>query len=194
MIVYDLETPADIGRREVLLDRAMGQARFTKTSARFREGRRPAAGLSFVARDGDAVVGTVRLWHAVATAAGGDVRPVLVLGPLAVDPGRQGDGIGSALMRLVLARAEALGHEAVVLVGDEPYYRRFGFSAAPTGDLRLPGPYEQHRLLGVELVPGALAGAAGLVIPTGAPAEVEPTAETVFGTRSDTRAVLAAAG
>ncbi|MEJ1160218.1 GNAT family N-acetyltransferase [Prosthecomicrobium sp. N25] len=181
MIVIDREAPSDVGRREALLDRAMGQARFLKTSARVRDGRRPAEGLSLVARDGDALVGTVRLWHAAVPSNDG-LRPVLLLGPLAVEPSRQGDGIGSRLMEAALARAAALGHAAVILVGDAPYYARFGFSAEPTGDLRLPGPYERHRLLARELVPGALAGTAGLLVPTGAPAEAEPTAEAVFGT------------
>lgn len=180
MIVYDVETAADVAAREALLDRAMGPSRFIKTSARFRDGRRPAEGLSLVIRDGVAIVGTVRLWHAAAFADGAG-RPMLLLGPLAVDPARRSEGIGAALMRLALAKAAALGHEAVVLVGDEPYYRRFGFSAAPTAALRLPGPYEQHRFLGLDLVEGALAGARGLLVPTGAPAEVEPTVEAVFG-------------
>lgn len=179
MIVYETEGAADVAAREALLDRVMGQARFTKTSARFRDGRRPAAGLSLIACDGDRVVGTVRLWHA-AIFAEGDARPMLVLGPLAVDPAWQGEGVGSGLMRLALARAAALGHGAVVLVGDAPYYDRFGFSAEKTGDLRLPGPYEPHRLLGLELVPGALDGAEGLIVPTGAPAEQELSPEAVF--------------
>lgn len=190
MITYDLETAADVAAREALLDRVMGAARFVKTSARFRDRRRPAEGLSLVARDGDRIVGTVRLWHAAAFADGAAV-PVLLLGPLAVDPARQGEGVGSALMRLALARAAALGHAAVVLVGDEPYYRRFGFSADRTGDLRLPGPYEQHRLLAVELADGALDDLAGLLVPTGAPAADEPTVETVFGAAA---APLRAAG
>ncbi|MBT9293011.1 GNAT family N-acetyltransferase [Prosthecodimorpha staleyi] len=181
MIVYDTEAAADAVAREALLDRVMGQARFTKTSARFRDGRRPAAGLSLVARDGDAVVGTVRLWHA-AVFGRGDVRPVLLLGPLAVDPSRRARGIGAGLMRLAIAKAAAAGHAAVILVGDPTYYERFGFSAAATGAMRLPGPFEQHRLLALELEPGALAGAAGLVLPTGAPAERVETVEAVFGT------------
>lgn len=181
MIVYDTEAAADAVAREGLLDRVMGQARFTKTSARFRDGRRPAAGLSLVARDGDAIVGTVRLWHA-AVFGQADARPVLLLGPLAVDPSRRDRGIGAALMRLAIDRAAAAGHAAVILVGDPAYYERFGFSAAATGAMRLPGPYEPHRLLALELQPGALAGAAGLVLPTGAPAERLETVEAVFGT------------
>ena len=92
MIVSDLEAPADAAAREALLDRVMGAARFTKTSARFRDRRRPAAGLSLIARDGDRIVGTVRLWHAAAM-GGGEARPVLLLGAPAGDPSPPGGGL-----------------------------------------------------------------------------------------------------
>jgi predicted N-acetyltransferase YhbS len=71
-------------------------------------------------------------------------------------------------MRAAIEHAKALGHSAVILVGDEPYYRRFGFSKTLTENLRMPGPYEPHRLLACELRPGALAGAHGLIRATGA--------------------------
>jgi predicted N-acetyltransferase YhbS len=87
---------------------------------------------------------------------------------LAVDPLRQGLGIGSRLMREALSRAADLGHRAVLLVGDAPYYERFGFSVEKAAGLRLPGPFERGRFLGRELVPGALDGASGLVSATGA--------------------------
>src|SRR5690606_33618299 len=106
-------------------------------------------GLSFVARDETGrVVGTVRLWDVV---AGADARRALLLGPLAVDPALKSAGIGSALMRHALAEAARLGHAAVLLVGDAPYYARFGFSAGKTGALAMPGPYERHRFLAAEL-------------------------------------------
>jgi predicted N-acetyltransferase YhbS len=91
-----------------------------------------------------------------------------MLGPLAVDPARQSLGLGAKLMREASARAKALGHGAVLLVGDAPYYERFGFSAALTAGLWMPGPYERDRLLALELQPGALAGARGLISATGA--------------------------
>jgi predicted N-acetyltransferase YhbS len=91
----------------------------------------------------------------------------LLLGPLAVDPAHQGNGLGGRLMRHAIAAARMRGHGAILLVGDAPYYGRFGFSAEKTGALRMPGPYEQHRLLALELVPGALAGARGLIGATG---------------------------
>jgi predicted N-acetyltransferase YhbS len=160
------ETARDAGAREALLDGVWGPARFQKTAERLREGRRPAEGLSFVADEGRHIVGTVRLWRVCA----GPARPALLLGPLAVEETRRGRGIGTALMRRALATARQLGHRAVLLVGDAPYYERFGFSAEKTAALWLPGPYERHRLLGCELAPGALDGARGLIGATGRPA------------------------
>jgi predicted N-acetyltransferase YhbS len=159
MFTIRQEKPADVAAREALLDLAYGPARFGKTSEMLRVGRRPAAGLSFVAMDDGRMVGTVRLW---AVSAGAD-RPALLLGPLAVHPDHRNRGIGSALMRHALASATRLGHGAVLLVGDVSYYGRFGLSAERTGKLWLPGPYEPNRLLGLELQAGALEGARGLV-------------------------------
>ena len=90
-----------------------------------------------------------------------------MLGPLAVDPDMRALGIGAALMDHTIAQATALGHGAIVLLGDAPYYARFGFDAEKTGDLALPGPFERDRLLGLELRAGALDGAIGLIMPTG---------------------------
>jgi predicted N-acetyltransferase YhbS len=89
----------------------------------------PAAGLSLIAADDGRVVGTVRLWH---ISAGFD-RPALLLGPLAVDPECRSRGIGAALMSRAISEARRRGHRIILLVGDEPYYARFGFSAAATG-------------------------------------------------------------
>ncbi|ESY22928.1 N-acetyltransferase [Mesorhizobium sp. LNJC394B00] len=153
------ETAADIALREALLDRAMGPMRRKKSSEKLRRGRRPSKGLAFVVRDATgAVAGTVRLWD-VRLGEGGP--GALLLGPLAVDPALKNAGIGSALMRHALAEAARLGHAAVLLVGDAPYYGRFGFSAEKTGALAMPGPYERHRLLALELIDGALDGAHG---------------------------------
>jgi predicted N-acetyltransferase YhbS len=134
-----------------------------KPSERLREGRLPA--LALVAREGRKVVGTVRLWH---IDAGG--KQALLLGPLAVDPLAQGKGIGSALMREALARAAVRGHKAVVLVGDAPYYQRFGFATGATRRLQMPGPVDRKRFLALELVPKSLAGASGRIVATGEPA------------------------
>lgn len=155
------ETLADIAAREALLDRAMGPKRRKKSSEKLRRGRRPSEGLALIARDSEgSVVGTVRLWD-VRLGEGGPAA--LLLGPLAVDPSAKGAGIGSALMRQAIAEAARLGHRAILLVGDAPYYARFGFTAGKTGQLSMPGPYERDRFLALELVPGALDGARGVL-------------------------------
>lgn len=164
MVTIREEKIADAAAREALLDAAYGASRFTKASERLREGRLPADSLSLVAIERGRIVGTVRLWQVTA----GPERPALLLGPLAVDPAHRNRGIGSALVRRAIARARLAGHRAVVLVGDAPYYGRFGFSAAPAGELWMPGRFERDRLLALELKPGALAGARGLIAATGA--------------------------
>ena len=163
MVTIRNETSFDIDAREHLLDRVWGVERFAKTAERLREGREPSAGLSFIAeRDGD-IVGTVRLWDVCA----GPGRPAVLLGPLAVDKGHRACGIGGTLMRRAIAAARRRKHGAVLLVGDAPYYERFGFSAEKTAALWLPGPYERDRLLACELKPGTLDGARGMIGATG---------------------------
>jgi predicted N-acetyltransferase YhbS len=160
MTMIRTETAADFAARERLLDKAFGKTRRRKTSERIREGRLAAAGLAFTAVDEKGkLVGTLRLWNVVAGSAGA----ALLLGPLAVDCRHQGKGIGAALMRHAIAEAKMLGHTAIILVGDAPYYARFGFTGNLVADLHLPGPVDRARFLGIELVPGALDGAEGLV-------------------------------
>lgn len=161
--VITAEAGADVSAREALLERAMGPRWRRKSSHKLRRGRRPAEGLAFVARDvHGAVVGTVRLWN-----VGVGDAPALLLGPLAVHPALKSAGIGSALMCHAIDEARRLGHRAILLVGDAPYYARFGFSAEKTGSLAMPGPYERERFLALELVEGALDGAHGVLRPTG---------------------------
>lgn len=157
------ERAADVAIREALLDACFGENRHDRTCQRLRDGRAPAAGLALSAVREGALVGTVRLWH---VSAGG--RPALVLGPLAVDPACRELRIGAALMQQALAAARARGHAAVILLGDATYYARFGFSAEKTGALMLPGPFERDRLLAIEFQAGALDGAKGMIVPTGA--------------------------
>jgi predicted N-acetyltransferase YhbS len=163
MISIRNESLKDVDAREALLDLCLGDERFAKPSARLREGRQPAEGLSFVACHNKSVVGTVRLWD-VSAGAG---RPALLLGPLAVRADLRNRGIGSALMNYALDEARTLGHEAVLLVGDQAYYGRFGFSTQQTDNLWLVGRYDPKRFLGCELRAGALEGAEGLVLATG---------------------------
>lgn len=157
------ERATDVAAREALLDASFGENRHGRTCQRLRDGRAPAAGLALAAMREGKLVGTVRLWH---VSAGG--RPALVLGPLAVDPACRELGIGAALMQQALAAARARGHGVVILLGDAPYYARFGFSGEKTGALSLPGPFERDRLLAIEFSEGALDGAEGMIVPTGA--------------------------
>jgi len=156
------ERASDVAAREALLDACFGANRRLRTCQRLRDGRAPAEGLAFSAVRRGRLVGTIRLWH---VGAGG--VPALVLGPLAVDPSFRKLGVAAALMKHALAAARARGHGAVVLLGDAPYYARFGFSDLKTGELSLPGPFERDRLLGLELREGALDGAWGMIVPTG---------------------------
>ena len=158
------ERSSDVAAREVLLDACFGDNRHARTCQRLRDGRAPAEGLSLSAVRQGRVVGTVRLWH---VSAGG--VPALMLGPLAVEASSRQFGVGAALMNHALAAAKARGHRAVILLGDAPYYARFGFSAAKTGELTLPGAFERDRLLGLELADGGLDGAWGMIAATGAP-------------------------
>jgi hypothetical protein len=157
------ERACDVVAREALLDACFGDNRHTRTCQRLRDGRAPAEGLAFSAMARGRLVGTVRLWH---VSAGG--IPALVLGPLAVGDAYRRLGVGAALMDHALAAASARGHRAVLLLGDAPYYQRFGFSTGKARELALPGSFERERLLGLELEAGALAGAWGMIVPTGA--------------------------
>ena len=165
MISIRKERPPDAAAREALLDEAFGNRRWRKSSQRLRDGRSPAEGLAFVATDGKRVIGTARLWSLIC----GTGESALLLGPVAVAADSRNRGIGAALVRRAITAAGRLGHRAIVLVGDAPYYSRFGFSAEKTAGLRMPGPFERHRLLALELEPGALDGARGLLRPVGQP-------------------------
>jgi hypothetical protein len=157
------ERASDVAAREALLDACFGDNRHMRTCQRLRDGRAPAQGLALSAVRQGRLVGTVRLWH---VSAGG--QPALMLGPLAVEASCRRFGVGAALMEQAIAAAKARGHRAIVLLGDAPYYARFGFSAAKTGQLTLPGAFERDRLLGLELAEGGLDGAWGMIAPTGA--------------------------
>ena len=158
------EKASDVLAREALLDACFGENRHMRTCQRLRDGRAPAEGLAFSAMAEGRLVGSLRLWH---VSAGG--TPALMLGPLAVEATSRKLGVGTALMDHALAAATARGHRAVILLGDAPYYARFGFVADSTAGLSLPGPFERDRLLGRELQAGALDGASGMIVATGLP-------------------------
>jgi len=156
------ERSSDVVAREALLDACFGDNRLKRTCQRLRDGRAPAEGLALSAVRRGRLVGTVRLWH---VSVGG--LPALMLGPLAVDASVRSFGVGAALTKHALEVARQRGHGAVILLGDAPYYARFGFSTEKTGALSLPGPFERDRLLAIELCDGVLDGACGMIVPTG---------------------------
>lgn len=155
MFTLSEEKPADWWEVEALYDLCFAPGREALSSYRLRDGVDPVAGLSLVARDPQGILaGAIRFWPVnVGT------RPALLLGPVAVHPTRQGEGLGGLLIRESLARAADLGWQRVMLVGDYPYYSRFGFEVLP--GVIMPPPTNPARVLGTELVPGAWAGVTG---------------------------------
>ena len=162
------ETPADRDEIEALYDLAFAPGRMALGSYRLRAGVAPIPALCRILRDDyDALVGAIRHWPVTL----GEARlPALLLGPIAVHPTRQGEGLGALLVGETAETARALGWTRVVLVGDEAYYGRFGFSRALAAGLVLPGPVNPERCLARELVPGAMAGISGPVRRADAPA------------------------
>jgi predicted N-acetyltransferase YhbS len=134
---------------EALLDRAFGRDRHSKTAYRLREGVKAIPELSFAAMEGGTLVGTIQCWPVEITGEDGRAWPLVLVGPVAVEPARQRGGLGKELMHLALDTAVELDLDgAMMLVGDPEYYGRFwGFSADATAGWHLPGPVERHRLL-----------------------------------------------
>lgn len=158
-VTIRIEGPGDTAAADAVVAAAFGPGRYAKSAYRLREGVPPLTALSYVAEDGGAIIGTVRYWPVV---IGG--QPALMLGPIAIVADRQGQGIALALMQKSLAEAKRLGHRAVILVGDEPYYGRAGFTRIqPVGRITMPGPVDAARLLGLSLVDGAMEAMAGEV-------------------------------
>ena len=154
------ETPADAQVIERLHERTFGPGRFVLSAYRLREHVDHRFDLSFTARIGTLLVGSVRQLPICV----GDT-PALLLGPLTVEPPFRDRGIGRALLDRALADAKDKGIRLVVLVGDEPYYKRVGFKAIPKGQVDMPGPVDRARLLVCELVPGAFEGVSCMVRP-----------------------------
>lgn len=143
------ETQADAPEVEALYDLCFAPGRGALSSYRLRDGVAPVSGLCLVLRDAsDALVAAIRYWPV--RVAG---RAVLLLGPVAVHPTAQGEGLGGYLMRESLRRATAMGWARVMLVGDAPYYRRFGF--VKLDGVEMPPPTNPERVLGLELSAGA---------------------------------------
>jgi predicted N-acetyltransferase YhbS len=154
------ETADDDVAIERLNERTFGPGRYAKTAYRIREDVKHSLDLSFTARIGTLLVGSVRL---------SPIRigrtPALLLGPLTVEPPFRDRGIGRALIERALGEARNRGHKLVVLVGDEAYYQRTGFKRIPKGQAVMPGPVDPARLLVAELVPGAFEEVTGRIGP-----------------------------
>jgi predicted N-acetyltransferase YhbS len=152
------ETVDDEAAIERLHERTFGPGRYAKTAYRLREMAGHSLPLSFTARVGTLLVGSVRLtpvWIGETAA--------LLLGPLTVEPPFRERGVGQALIERALKEARAQGHRLVILVGDEPYYGKAGFKVAPPGRVTMPGPVDPARLLIAELTEGAFDGVSGKV-------------------------------
>jgi len=154
------ETTDDAVAIERLHERTFGPGRLAKSTYRLREGHDHSLDLSFTARIGTLLVGSVRM----STVRVGDTA-ALLLGPLTVEPPFRQHGIGKALIERALAEAKARGHRLVILVGDEPYYGKLGFKKIPKGQAKLPGPVDPARLLVCELADGAFGGVSGPITP-----------------------------
>lgn len=154
------ERPEDAAAIERLHERTFGPGRYARTSYRIREKIPHRLDLSFTARIGTLLVGSVRLTEVRIGAA-----PALLLGPLTIEPPFRDRGIGKVLMERAMAEARQKGHKLVVLVGDESYYARVGFRRVPAGQVKLDGPVDPERMLAAELVEGALIGVTGIVRP-----------------------------
>lgn len=154
------EKPNDADAIERLHERTFGPGRFVLSAYRIREHVDHLLDLSFTARIGTLLVGSVRQLPIRI----GDT-PALMLGPLTVEPPFRSRGVGRALLDHALADARKAGHRLVILVGDEPYYSRVGFKTVPKGAVTMPGPVDPNRVLVAELVEGAFAGVSGAVRP-----------------------------
>lgn len=154
------ETPGDATAIERLHERTFGPGRYAKTAYRLREQVPHLPGLSFTARTGTLLVGSVRLSPIRVGAT-----KALLLGPLTVEPAFRERGVGQALIERALKEAAANGHVLVLLVGDEPYYGKAGFKPVPSGRITMPGPVDPARLLVAELNEGAFEGVSGPIKP-----------------------------
>ena len=133
---------------EQLLDHAFGEGRQARTAYKVREGTEYLPALSFAALDEDELLtGTIQVWPVALTDPDGRRHPMLMVGPVAVVPQKQGEGYGRALMAAMASALDPSAPLPQVLIGDPEYYERFGFHGAQTQGWALPGPYEKHRLL-----------------------------------------------
>jgi predicted N-acetyltransferase YhbS len=152
------EAKEDTDAIERLHERTFGPGRYAKTAYRLREQVSHSPDLSFTARIGTLLIGSV--W--ISPIRIGEAK-ALLLGPLTVEPAFQERGVGQALIERALNEARNKGHKLVMLVGDEPYYSKTGFKRVPLGRAVMPGPVDPARLLVAELIEGAFEGVSGQI-------------------------------
>jgi len=161
-VTIDTLLPQDAASNDILLDKAFGAGRHEKAASRLRNGLDILPQLGLCVRSEGRLIGSLAFWP---IQVGG--TPAILLGPLAVEPGRQGLGIGKALIAAGLKRAHDLGHSYCVLVGDPAYYTQFGFQAAAPAGIVMPGNPDPKRLLALNLQNDvqarALLGVSGMV-------------------------------
>lgn len=160
MYALNNEQPEERWEVEELLNLCFGPGREALSSYRLRDGRDPIAGLCLIARDGEGTLAaTVRYWPVMV-----GEHPSLLLGPIAVHPTRQGEGVGALIVAESLEKARELQWKRVLLVGDAPYFGRLGFSQLK--GIEMPPPTNPNRVLGLALAPNAWDGITGKVTPT----------------------------
>lgn len=152
-------TPVDVAAISALHARVFGPGRFARSAYRVREGKGHLSRFCLVAEGPARLKASLRMTEITI----GGVAGAALLGPIAVEPEHRGEGLGTKLVTEALAACRAAGARLVILVGDEPYYGRFGFKPVPAGQITFPGPVNAKRILAVELEPGALASYHGLV-------------------------------
>ena len=150
---------ADLPRIKAMHDRAFGPGRYVRAAHRVREGLPDFSDVCLLAERDGQLIAAIRFTPITI----GGVPDALMLGPLAVEPAFAGQGVGRQLVAIGVERARELGYRLIVLVGDEPYYGKFGFKPVPLQQIRMPGPVNTARLLANELEPGCLPGFRGLV-------------------------------
>lgn len=149
------ETPDDHPAIDAIIERAFGPGRYAKSSERLREGNAPLWGVGMAALEAGRPIGCARMWPVMV-----GERRVAFLGPLAVEAEARKHGIGADLVNAACAAAAAAGFEAVLLVGDMPFFSRCGFAVA--SGVRMPTPTDARRILVKALVPGGADGLEGV--------------------------------
>lgn len=152
----------DILKIEELLDEAFGRDRHSKTAYRLRDGVEQIWDLAFVVRDEESVLASLQFWP-IQVGEGAAAQPALLLGPIAVRGSCRGQGVGLQLMTHGLEKARTMGHKRVILVGDESYYQKVGFSREMAEGIEMPGPVEAERLLARALVRDGMDGVRGMI-------------------------------